>query len=64
MRLAEALPVMEGGGILPAGSAGRLTIRGIFVGVAEGMRASILSDPLEGAVLMAGEPWIGGSVVF
>jgi hypothetical protein len=58
--LDEALAVMAGGGILPEDSTGRLTIRGILVGVAEGCRASVLSDPLEGAVLMAGEPCIGG----
>lgn len=63
--LDEALAVMAGGGILPEGSAGRLTIRGILVGVAEGCcRASVLSDPLEGAVLMAGEPCIGGKADF
>lgn len=53
----EALEVMAGGGMLPEGSVGRLAIRGILVGVAEGCwRASVLSDPLEGAVLIAGEP--------
>jgi hypothetical protein len=63
--LADALAVMAGGGILPEGSTGRLTIRGILVGVAEGCcRASVLSEPLDGAVLMAGEPWIGGNVDF
>jgi hypothetical protein len=63
--LDEALVVMAGGGILPAVSTGRLTIRGIFVGVAEGCcRASVLSDPLEGAVLMAGDPAMGGSADF
>jgi hypothetical protein len=63
--LDEALEVMAGGGILPEGSTGRLTIRGILVGVAEGCcRASVLSDPLDGAVLIAGEPWIGGRADF
>jgi hypothetical protein len=63
--LDDALAVMAGGGILPEGSTGRLTILGILVGVAEGCcRASVLSDPLEGAVLIAGEPCIGGNADF
>jgi hypothetical protein len=57
---AEVLFDIAGGGILLAGSTGRLTIRGILVGVADGCRESIRSDELDGTVLIAGEPAIDG----
>lgn len=58
---AVAVFLVVGGGMLPPGSTGRETMRGILVGVAEGCgRESFRSELLDAAVLSAGEPWIDG----